>query len=504
MAIILRTAYFFNPFCIKQVPINCSKVNPKEQAYFVTESNVFPDGCGGFLPIGTKVNYEDTIGKISYIWRERTPIVSNIWNSVVYGNGLFVAVSGSGTGNRVMTSPDGITWTSRTSAADNFWTSVVYGGGLFVAVSSSGTGNRVMTSPDGITWTSRTSAADNSWESVTYGGGLFVAVSYTGTGNRVMTSPDGITWTSRTSAADLQWLSVTYGNGLFVAVSGSGTGNRVMTSPDGITWTSRTSAADNTWYSVTYGGGLFVAVSCSGTNQAMTSPDGINWTSQSIPRGTGLQHCWKSVTYGDGIFIAVDKVGNGLYRVATSPDGVTWTLRTTPEYKDWNSVAYGNGVFVAVSGTDYGDSAVMTSGENPWGLLLHVAGGGEDYWITGTAAEFRTDCECVPVGLGYIEYEALLTQTGLLAPVETILSDSITGITPSYLSVGHYKFNKTGAFPLNKTTVELFNAEYPMIGYANYRLEEINIDFITIGTYFGPGYANGLMDNYGIRIRVYN
>ena len=147
-----------------------------------------------------------------------------------------------------------------------------------------------------------------------------------------------------------------------------------------------------------------------------------------------------------------------------------------------------------------------TIGKNSedWGLLLHVAGGGEDYWITGTAAEFRTDCECVPVGLGYIEYEALLTQTGLLAPVETILSDSITGITPSYLSVGHYKFNKTGAFPLNKTTVELFNAEYPMIGYANYRLEEINIDFITIGTYFGPGYANGLMDNYGIRIRVYN
>jgi hypothetical protein len=98
-----------------------------------------------------------------------------------------------------------------------------------VAVSSSGTGNRVMTSPDGITWTSRTSAADNSWRSVTYGGGLFVAVSTTGTGNRVMTSPDGITWTSRTSAANNTWRSVTYGGGLFVAVSSDGT-NRVMTS----------------------------------------------------------------------------------------------------------------------------------------------------------------------------------------------------------------------------------------------------------------------------------
>ena len=45
-----------------------------------------------------------------------------------------------------MTSPDGITWTSRTSAADNDWRSVTYGNGLFVAVSTTGSGNRVMTS----------------------------------------------------------------------------------------------------------------------------------------------------------------------------------------------------------------------------------------------------------------------------------------------------------------------------------------------------------------------
>src|SRR5688572_11845637 len=75
-------------------------------------------------------------------------------------------------------------WISRTSAADNTWNSVTYGNGLFVAVASSGTGNRVMTSPDGITWTARTSAADNNWTSVTYGNGLFVAVANSGTGNR--------------------------------------------------------------------------------------------------------------------------------------------------------------------------------------------------------------------------------------------------------------------------------------------------------------------------------
>ena len=125
----------------------------------------------------------------------------------------------------------GEVWTSRTSAADNRWFDVTYGNGLFVAVSDTGTGNRVMTSPDGINWSIRSSAADNSWFGVTYGNGLFVAVSYNGVGNRVMTSLDGITWTSRSSAADNRWVGVTYGNGLFVAVSDDGLGNRVMTAP---------------------------------------------------------------------------------------------------------------------------------------------------------------------------------------------------------------------------------------------------------------------------------
>ena len=100
-----------------------------------------------------------------------------------------------------MTSPDGITWTSRTSAADNQWRSVIYGNGVFVAVSlgAGEAGNRVMTSPDGITWTIRTSP-DSGWTSVAYGDGLFVAVSYTGTGNRVMTSGQ-IGLAARTTAA---------------------------------------------------------------------------------------------------------------------------------------------------------------------------------------------------------------------------------------------------------------------------------------------------------------
>jgi hypothetical protein len=82
-------------------------------------------------------------------------------------------------------------WSTRSSAADYGWHSVCWSAeaGLFVAVADSGTGNRVMTSPDGITWTIRSSAADNGWLSVCWSAeaGLFVAVALSGSGNRVMT-----------------------------------------------------------------------------------------------------------------------------------------------------------------------------------------------------------------------------------------------------------------------------------------------------------------------------
>ena len=289
-------------------------------------------------------------------WTTQTNPVTNKWASVTYGNGLFVAVGYTGTGNRVMTSPDGINWTIQSSAADNNWFDVVYGNGLFVAVAGSGTGNRVMTSPDGINWTIQSSAADNGWVSITYGNGLFVAVAGSGTGNRVMTSPNGVDWTIQSSAADNAWISVTYGNGLFVAVGYTGSGNRVMTSPDGINWTIQSSAANNTWFGVTYGNGLFVAVAISGSgNRVMTSPDGINWSIQS----SAADNAWDGVTYGSGLFVAVANSGTG-NRVMTSHDGINWTIQSSAADNTWQAVTYGNGLFVAVSDTSESDG-IMTS-----------------------------------------------------------------------------------------------------------------------------------------------
>ena len=189
-------------------------------------------------------------------WTLRSIVPFGMWWSVTWGGpapGLFVAVAQTGT-DLIMTSPDGINWTAQTTPSRDQWVSVTWGGpgpGLFVAVAKYGplgsesTGNRVMTSSDGINWTLRTSPVEKAWRSVTWGGpfpGLFVAVAKAdqsslipaSPGNRVMTSPNGINWTLRPTPADDDWYSVIWGgpigSKLFVAVSQTGT---VMTSYTG-------------------------------------------------------------------------------------------------------------------------------------------------------------------------------------------------------------------------------------------------------------------------------
>jgi hypothetical protein len=281
---------------------------------------------------------------------------TNSWRGVCYGNGMFVSVSSTGVGNRVMTSPDGRTWTSRTSLS-KLWGGVCYGDGLFVAVGQDG---GIMYSNDGISWIDSSVSSIFDITSVCFGESVFVAVCERGSASeRVLTSSDGITWSPRTSPT-LNWKSVCYGNGIFVAVSESGTGNRVMTSPDGIVWTSQSSASNNDWQSVCYGNGLFVAVSITGSgNRVMTSPDGIVWTSQS----SASNNDWSSICYGNGLFVAVSYSGAG-NRVMTSPDGIVWTSQSSASNNNWSSICYGNGLFVAVAFSGTNSNRIMTSGKN--------------------------------------------------------------------------------------------------------------------------------------------
>jgi len=209
-----------------------------------------------------------------------------------------------------MTSSDGINWTSRTNPVDNNWTSICYSTelNLFVAVSNSGTNDRIMTSSDGINWTSRTNPVDNNWTSICYSPelNLFVAVSNSGTNDRIMTSSDGINWTSRTSPANNNWTSICWANNIntFIAVADSGS-KRIMISNDGINWSTEVKFLSNwdnqyfintnNWQNIIWINelNLCIAISNTGTKRLMVSNNGINWYVQNL----NILQNWKALSW---------------------------------------------------------------------------------------------------------------------------------------------------------------------------------------------------------------
>ena len=282
----------------------------------------------------------------NHIWTTRGSAANNNWEGLCWSPelSLFCAVANTGTGNRVMTSPDGITWTSRASPDDIAWTSVCWSPelGIFCAVASSGT-QRAMTSPDGINWTLRSTAETNNlWTSVCWAAeiGLFCAVATGGTIRRIMTSPDGITWTSRTAPSGQEWFSVCWSPELrlLCAVASSGT-TRVMFSQDGITWTGITPPAGG-WRTVCWSPelSLFCATSWTG-GDVMTSVDAINWRwhTETVKLERSLRNvCWAAEL---GLFFGIAQSGVTTL-VMTSPDGINWTPRSTPTDRQWTPICW--------------------------------------------------------------------------------------------------------------------------------------------------------------------
>jgi hypothetical protein len=94
--------------------------------------------------------------------------------------------------------------------------------GVFVAISSSGSSTKIMTSPDGITWTSQTISSVIGIpgpSSLAFGNGMFViALAYnTTTTYRSLFSYDGVSWIPKAGMPS-QILGLCFGNGMFVGV----------------------------------------------------------------------------------------------------------------------------------------------------------------------------------------------------------------------------------------------------------------------------------------------
>lgn len=161
----------------------------------------------GFLAVrqsGTESDNVTITGvQVGSAWVQPTAAFVASLTDVCYEPGLgAVAVAGTSFTHRVLTSNGGRTtgtiWTSR-SATSMQWQSICYGNGLFVAVGHNGgfTNGAIMTSPTGVTWTDRTGPTSGRlWMKVAFRGGRFFALAHNTsfTTTYIMSSPDGINW----------------------------------------------------------------------------------------------------------------------------------------------------------------------------------------------------------------------------------------------------------------------------------------------------------------------
>ncbi len=198
--------------------------------------------------------------------------------SVCYGNGKFLAISQDSHSSPIasLISADGINWQEQDVPSGHMWNRAIYGNGLFLVMSGS-PGSHFMTSPDAINWTVRPLPNENNWNAIAYGNGLFVAIASSGVAanSRSMYSTDGINWFDGELDAINSWRDIAYGNNRFVAVGNYGAVWRSAMSFDGIHWTVEDGAESRQMEGIAFGDGKFVAITAVG--DAMYSVDGLVW-----------------------------------------------------------------------------------------------------------------------------------------------------------------------------------------------------------------------------------
>lgn len=240
--------------------------------------------------------------------------------SVCYGGDKFVGIT-NGTSSTLLScySEDGINWSSIELPQNTSWNSVCYGNGMYVAVA--GSNGYVMYSNDGISWTLATMPNTKAWQSVCYGNDKFVAVAQSS--NYAAYSTDGINWVQTTMPKSAAWFRICYGKDKFVAITTTTVG---AYSTDGINWvqTALPSLSYN-WYSLCYVKGLYVTLKYTDTTTSSTDSDGNTTTTNNLTNGMAYSTdgiTWTKCTslptaaqyrcmcYGDNKFVAISNLSN--------------------------------------------------------------------------------------------------------------------------------------------------------------------------------------------------
>lgn len=274
---------------------------------------------------GTCVGGEGSAPFVPGTW-EAASVASVNWRSVTFGNGIFLAVTDTGS-QRAMTSTDGKNWTPRTVPL-GYWAYASYGNGQFVVMSDT----QVMKSSDAQNWTVYQMPSNCSlWQSIIWGNGVYSAVCWYE--SLVASSSDAQNWTTYSRPAGSRY-SIAYGDGYYA----TGGGGAIATSNNLQSWKENT-VSGGSWTATGSGNGKLLALNSSG-RAAVFNSSSNTWSDSSAPSGT-----WRSIAYGNGYYMAVADDASG--KVISSTNGTSWSSISAPS-GTFRSITYGNGKFVIV------------------------------------------------------------------------------------------------------------------------------------------------------------
>lgn len=271
-------------------------------------------------------------GLNSAVWKFRHPgqgpSVANPTNigklSCVASNSSVIVAGTNDTGSTAqkILSSNGTSWTARNlsgatteSVMDICWDST---NSLFVAVL---TGDKIETSPDGITWTSRTTSGSTfDFIGVSSNGSIIVATCY-GPASSFDTSTDGVTWTARTVPSGTYTGRAAYHTGWdkwFAATT-----TTVIESANGTTWAAGSAThpeSGSACKMVEFGDYMVSLVAAPGNDLAIYVSDDecVNWTHITDTTSIVGAYYFDIVTSGEQLCVCADYECMFSFRAPTS------------------------------------------------------------------------------------------------------------------------------------------------------------------------------------------
>ena len=377
------------------------------------------------------------------------------YNSMVVGNGIYVAVGNNGS---IVYSLDGTVWNNTNSGTKNSLFGVTYGQGTFVAVGGNGT---IIYSSDGRVWKQPAAIRDyinvnvyNTNDLVNYQGQVYKAlaitqghlptnpaywttytlgtVAYTGindvaygligsvgtfvlvtTMGYIYSSTDAVNWTLCTSGVTSNITAITYHDNTFVAV---GAGGVVLKSVNGITWTN-TTISNYDLFGIRYVNSVYVAMGHK--NKVYYSSDAVTWSRSLIDAFTSTtatsSHVYAITSWGD---VYRDNGSNQFAKISTVATGI----------QNFTCIYYANSIFVALTGSG---GIYISSDAITWTVKSSGPAGLNDVYYDSSAGRF-----VIAADTGYIGFTTNNFTTSNFAQHGSSNFNGISQLNNLYIAVG--------------------------------------------------------------------